>query len=278
MGILTSVIKNYVRKMKLFLLAGAVSAGSQWRASCDYVDDAWVQVQNCGQQFTGFQPVNNTCTYAGGSDSANHRFLGGGAFILDDNTFFGVDGITSPDGDLVVFGDAAAGSCNEQWHNNSDAGYLDNCDFGAEPACSLGAPPSGYYFMGTINDHRGAKDASYNIQFWGENQSKDFAIYDYINETAGKVPTDSEPLSYSLDHQQYNNRIFTATFSNHNGGDLSIANASCGSPGCSVSVDGNKVTLTTGDVNSQLCGFSIYVNGEEIPDLWSSSLVGASIV
>jgi len=284
MGILSSAIYSNLR-MKLFAaLAASVIAtdplvvpDNPWKGQCNQdADGNWVMnAEMCGQKWTNFQPVNNTCTFSGGATAAVHKFLGGGAIIQSDNTFFGIEHLTSTSGDLVVFGNHAPGLCNEQWFNKTDAGYLDYCDFGGENAVTctptVGGHP-GYYFMETVNSHKLSKDASYNFQFWAEPESSTHQIYDYINETAGKVPTENEPSTYTVDHVQYNNKIFTASLSNSDGGNLAIANCSCIKNDCDITWNNNVVTITTGSPNSELYDFSCFVSGDEIPDLWTSSI------
>merc|ERR1739847_161945 len=253
MGILFFSNHRQHEKMKLALLAGAVAADS-WRGRCqDNGDGTWSQASMCGEQFIGFgSVVNQTRTVNDGATGRESTFVGGGAFISSANTFFGVDGLTTG-ADVVVFGNHAD-SCNEQWWNSSNADYVNDCDFEAPTCVDAAIPASGYYFMGSVNSHVVNPDAnSYNIQFWGPNESKVEAIQYYINETVGSV--------------------------------LSVANISCihgSNPthGCDIVQDPNDADpylITTKEINAQLLGFQVSVNGDEVPDLWASSVTGASL-
>merc|ERR1739847_212189 len=268
MGILFFSNHRQHEKMKLALLAGAVAADS-WRGRCqDNGDGTWSQASMCGEQFIGFgSVVNQTCTVNDGATGREFTFVGGGAFISSANTFFGVDGLTTG-ADVVVFGNHAD-SCNEQWWNSSNADY----------------------FNGSVNSHVVNPDAnSYNIQFWGPNESMVEAIQYYINETVGSVDmadaeNGAEPFTYTLNHQQYNNKQFTLNLKNHAGTALSVANISCihgSNPthGCDIVQDPNdadQYLITTKEINAQLLGFQVSVNGDEVPDLWASSVTGASL-
>merc|ERR1739848_574384 len=132
------------KKMKLFATAAVVSvASAAWPsqyaptpdvdpvANPEWTTGTWVE--KCGEQFS-FAPVNKTCTYNPNNYEA-YKFLGGGAFISGPNQFFGVDGISSNDGDLVVFFDNTEEYCQ---HNCGTAPTTES----TEVPTSMGTPSS----------------------------------------------------------------------------------------------------------------------------------------
>jgi len=135
--------------MKLFALVAAVSASTSWDG---------ISVDNtCGQQISGENFVNKTCTIAG-PNAIKSVFAGNGAFITGPNTFPGFDGI-SGNVDAVVFFNQAL----------DDDGNLDNstCWDAAISCDDYGSAVEGVFFMETVNDDRQAKGANYNLQIVG---------------------------------------------------------------------------------------------------------------
>jgi len=309
---------NNNNKMKLFAVISAVSAG--WTGQCqpnpsvdpvaepEWTDGSWVE--KCGEQYT-FQPVNATCTYAANNYEA-HKFLGGGAFISGENEFFGIDGLSSTEGDLVVFYENDDSYCQYNWWNGSNNGIEDggyeHADAVTAECTSTGVtcvdtvfvPAAGqYYFMETTNDYRQAKVANYNFQFWGANEAVDYAIY-----VGDHNDTLVEDGSYSVDHKQYNKKQFTINIQGSEGRGMALMNLTCFDcefaytctrnppselcnteagvyrDGDTFATDTGVIVLSTGDqVNSQLYGFSgVQQPGEtQIPNMWKSSVAGSSL-
>jgi hypothetical protein len=123
----------------------------------------------CGSHFKAEAQgvVNGSCTVDFGGSSPKYVFLGNGAFITGSHTFTGYDGVTGDDVDLVVF-----------WEQSLDAeGEPDNSTCGSVETMSVncvdnGSPINdGPYFMETTNDHRGAKEANWNIQIYPAGQT-----------------------------------------------------------------------------------------------------------
>jgi len=134
--------------MKLFALVAAVSASTSWDG---------ISVDNtCGQQISGENFVNKTCTI-GGPNAIKSVFAGNGAFITGPNTFTGFDGI-SGDVDAVVF-------FNQEFENG--VGDNSTCWDAAISCDDYGSAVEGVFFMETVNDDRQAKGANYNLQIAG---------------------------------------------------------------------------------------------------------------
>jgi len=308
--------------MKLFATAAVVSvASAAWPSQCAPTPDVdpvanpeWTTgtwVEKCGEQFS-FAPVNKTCTYSPNNYEA-YKFLGGGAFISGPNQFFGVDGISSNDGDLVVFFDNTDEYCQHNWWNGSnngvDGGSYEHGDAVLAECTSTGVvcndvlfePAAGqYYFMETTNDYRQAKVATYNFQFYGADESETVDILTYGHNNTYT----SEGETYTVHHQQYNNKQFNIYVEGSNGDGMALFNLTCfdcefeyscvrnppselcnNEPavyrdGDSYATDTGNIVLKTGSqVNSQLYGFSgLQQPGEvQIPNMWKSSVAGTPL-
>jgi len=168
--------------MKLFALISVAAAN--WNGVSDD--------NTCGMQIAGASMVNSTCTVSGSSISA--VFAGNGAFITSTDTFTGFDGI-SGNADVVVFfdQDCSSGECDNSTCWDAAVNCVDN-----------GSAANGVFFMETVNDHRGAKGGSYNLQIAGV-KNGDYLTFNLnewyaVNITApfGRVTVDGDGDIFSI--------------------------------------------------------------------------------
>jgi len=151
--------------MKLFALIAALARAEE------EADDQWdgVNAQNlCGKHISleNDTLVNRTCTWTG--TNVVHAFAGNGAFISGENSITGFDE-TSGNADIIFF--------FSQEEVNDDEGnfaYMDNSTcWDVSVSCSDNLDnkaTDGVFFMETVNDFRGPKGASYNLQIAGVKQ------------------------------------------------------------------------------------------------------------
>jgi len=140
--------------MKFSALIAAVAA--DWNG---------VSVENsCGKKISADSMVNSTCTLSG--SHIQYYFAGNGAFITGTKTFTGFDDI-SGDVDVIVFfeQDCNDGDCDNSTCWDADVNCTDN-----------GAASAGVFFMETVNDHRGAKGGTINLQIAGVSAGDTLAI------------------------------------------------------------------------------------------------------
>jgi len=173
--------------MKLFALISVAAAN--WNGVSDD--------NTCGMQIAGASMVNSTCTVSGSSISA--VFAGNGAFITSTDTFTGFDGI-SGNADVVVFfdQDCSSGECDNSTCWDAAVNCVDN-----------GSAANGVFFMETVNDHRGAKGGSYNLQIAGvkkgDNLSFNLNGWNAVNITApfGTVSNDGAIFTVQVDDASF---------------------------------------------------------------------------
>jgi len=118
----------------------------------------------CGNQIGGFDAdhnprgenfVNKTCTISG--PNIKYKFAGGGAFIIDENSFTGYDGDNNWM-DLVFF--------YNQAFDENNKGDNSTC-WTASVSCQDTGMVSGVYFMETVNSQLMAKENRFNLQISG---------------------------------------------------------------------------------------------------------------
>jgi len=173
--------------MKLFALISVAAAN--WNGVSED--------NSCGMQIAGDSMVNSTCTVTG--SSLGPVFAGNGAFITGANTFTGFDGI-SGNADVVVFfdQDCSSGECDNSTCWDAAVNCVDN-----------GSAANGVFFMETVNDHRGAKGGSYNLQIAGvkkgDNLSFNLNGWNAVNITApfGTVSNDGAIFTVQVDDASF---------------------------------------------------------------------------
>lgn len=306
--------------MKLFALISAASAASKtWPSQCSpdpsvdkATDPEWTTgswTEQCGSQFS-FNPVNMTCSYSP-NNFESYKFLGGGAFISGENEFFGVNKLTEEAGDLVVFYANSESYCKYNWWNGTnnavEGGNYEHADAviaectTSEVNCHslFEAVPGQYYFMETTNDHRQAKVANYNFQFYGADEEITFDIDYYDNNN-----TATTEKTIQLGNQQYNKKQFNVYIHGSEGRPMNLMNLTCThcefdvtcvrdapaelcNSATGVYKDGDLFATDTGvvsfktndQVNTQVYGFSgTQQAGEvQIPNMWKSTITGAPL-